>query len=83
MIGFGAVLILQIVVGVMYNKQLFLKIQFSLYRNVLFYIGVLSLSSLPNFNMGYVLFIVGWILLLIGMSVMIGKESYSKNLLKN
>ena len=83
LIGFGAALFLQIIVGVMYNKQLFLKVQFLLYRNVLFYIGVLSLSSLPNFSTGYVLLIAFSMISLFGMSLMIGKESYSKHLLKN
>ena len=82
LLGYGVVILLQVLVGILYGKQLFLKFQFSVYRNVVYYLGVFSIATDPQFNLSLCLLVLLSMCMVILTSLAIGKESYSKNLLK-
>lgn len=85
LLGVVAVLLAQLLIGVLYNKQLFLKLQLSVYRNILWPIGMLSLSSQAPHGFSIELGVVclaslGFVLLL---NYLFGRESYSNHLLRD
>ena len=75
------IILLEFLLGVMYRKQLFLKIQISVYRNVLFLVGVFSITSEPPYPTSYVILIIVATIALMIICWLLCKETYSRHLL--
>lgn len=84
---FSAVLLIlfQFALAIMYQKHLFLKIQFMVYKNIVYPLALASLIVLTS-NNGYLYITIQCIAvlataLLLGLEFFIGKESYCKKLI--
>lgn len=82
MLGGVGVLVVELVVAVLYGRHLFLKVQYLVYRALVFPIGVYSLIGLPGVaELGKKGLLVGSTGLLLGLEFFIGREGYLKHLL--